>query len=221
MFDPWCSLDHKTYDEHGCEESYLKDVRVPVCPLCDQPVPVSRGEDPNARVDQHIRNDCKGEAAKKLYINKCAYKGCKKKEVVQVNCSACHKMFCLKHRLETAHDCEGPPNRIGSKPVNADSKSRNLSSVGAELHKARLARQRQESHHHGATKMSDDEALTAAIAASLNDSSAPEIQQAPQVEEVDEDEALAKAVAASLQDSVQNKSGQKREQSSNDTCSIM
>lgn len=28
----------------------LQDVQVPVCPLCNQPVPVNRGEDPNNKV---------------------------------------------------------------------------------------------------------------------------------------------------------------------------
>ena len=67
------SLDHKTYEQHNCQEGYTKvnlytrskicnflpdglfciqDMKVPVCPLCNQPVPVSRGEDPNIKVNE-------------------------------------------------------------------------------------------------------------------------------------------------------------------------
>ena len=28
----------------------VQDARVPVCPLCNQPVPVNRGDDPNIKV---------------------------------------------------------------------------------------------------------------------------------------------------------------------------
>ena len=44
----------------------VQDVKVPVCPLCSQPVPVAKGEDPNARVDDHIQRDCKSDKAKKV-----------------------------------------------------------------------------------------------------------------------------------------------------------
>ena len=29
---------------------------MPVCPLCSQPVPVNRGEDPNAKVSDRLNN---------------------------------------------------------------------------------------------------------------------------------------------------------------------
>ena len=35
---------------YTCLFVFLQDVRVPVCPLCNQLVPVNRGEDPNAKV---------------------------------------------------------------------------------------------------------------------------------------------------------------------------
>ena len=33
-------------------------------------------------------------------------------QLVPVTCSTCRKNFCLKHRFETDHDCQGPPNRL-------------------------------------------------------------------------------------------------------------
>ena len=38
-------------------------------------------------------------------------------QVVKVNCSTCCKTFCLKHRLEAAHNCEGPSNKFVKKPL--------------------------------------------------------------------------------------------------------
>jgi len=32
---------------------------------------------------------------------------------VAVTCNTCRKNFCLKHRFETDHECQGPPNRLG------------------------------------------------------------------------------------------------------------
>ena len=70
-FFHFCSKEHSSYELHNCTEAYVKvhvvdsarsrtaestlffvlqDIRVPVCPLCNQPVPVNRGEDPNNKV---------------------------------------------------------------------------------------------------------------------------------------------------------------------------
>ena len=40
-------VGHYHYQGHSCPNSYLKDVQVPVCPLCNQPVPVKRGQLPD------------------------------------------------------------------------------------------------------------------------------------------------------------------------------
>ena len=46
----------------------LQDNTVPVCPLCSQPVPTSRGVDPNVSVNEHIANDCQSDKAKKVTL---------------------------------------------------------------------------------------------------------------------------------------------------------
>ncbi len=90
---------------------------------------------PCSQVNQHIQQDCQSDKAKKTYTNRCSFPGCRKKEVctplpdsgnggvldllfsflprqlVRVTCSTCHKNYCLKHRFETDHTCEGHPNR--------------------------------------------------------------------------------------------------------------
>ena len=62
-----------------------QDNQVPVCPLCNAPVPVPRGQTPDIVVGRHIDDDCQSDPAKekrnKIYTNRCSNKGCKTKEV--------------------------------------------------------------------------------------------------------------------------------------------
>lgn len=40
-----------------------KDFQVPICPLCDQPVPFKRNELPDIMMSAHIDRDCKSDPA--------------------------------------------------------------------------------------------------------------------------------------------------------------
>ncbi|XP_046369399.2 AN1-type zinc finger protein 2A-like isoform X1 [Haliotis rufescens] len=105
--------DHIKYDTHSCTESYKKDNQVPVCPLCNEAISVKKGDLPDAVVSRHIDNDCSSDLAKqrrKIYTNKCSFKGCKQKELVPVKCDKCHQNFCFRHRHETDHKCQGFEN---------------------------------------------------------------------------------------------------------------
>lgn len=102
--------DHVAYAQHECTSAYKKDVQVPVCPLCNTPVPVRRGEMPDAVVGEHIDRDCRSDPAQrqhKIFTNKCLKPGCKQKEMMKVICEQCHKNYCLKHRHPLDHDCTG------------------------------------------------------------------------------------------------------------------
>ncbi|XP_030310119.1 AN1-type zinc finger protein 2B isoform X7 [Calypte anna] len=102
--------DHIAYAQHDCTSAYKKDVQVPVCPLCNTPVPVRRGEMPDVVVGEHIDRDCKSDPAqrkRKIFTNKCLKPGCKQKEMMKVICDQCHKNYCLKHRHPLDHDCSG------------------------------------------------------------------------------------------------------------------
>jgi len=57
--------DHVRYELHQCESQYKKDIQVPVCPLCSQPVPWKRGDPPDLAVGDHIDRDCQSDPAKK------------------------------------------------------------------------------------------------------------------------------------------------------------
>lgn len=42
-----------------------QDVQVPVCPLCNTPIPIKRGEMPDIKVGEHIDRDCKSDPAQR------------------------------------------------------------------------------------------------------------------------------------------------------------
>lgn len=43
----------------------VQDIQVPVCPLCNTPIPVKRGEMPDIKVGEHIDRDCKSDPAQR------------------------------------------------------------------------------------------------------------------------------------------------------------
>ncbi|KAK3846779.1 MAG: hypothetical protein J3R72DRAFT_395750 [Linnemannia gamsii] len=108
--------DHWRLEGHTCpnkEAASQQDQRVPICPLCDKPVPVKRGEDPNLRMEQHIAAGCPEPAtttSKPIYTNSCNAKGCKSRSMIPIVCQSCRLNYCLKHRLEADHAC-APPSR--------------------------------------------------------------------------------------------------------------
>ncbi|XP_078713366.1 AN1-type zinc finger protein 2B [Lampetra fluviatilis] len=104
--------DHFSYSHHRCASAYRKDVQVPVCPLCNKPVPVGRGETPDVRVGQHMDQECQSTRTTKIYTNRCSQKGCKQKELVKVVCDSCQNNFCLKHRHPADHECIARPGGL-------------------------------------------------------------------------------------------------------------
>ncbi|XP_071373964.1 AN1-type zinc finger protein 2A isoform X2 [Centroberyx affinis] len=121
--------DHITYANHKCMSSYKKDVQVPVCPLCNIPIPIKRGEMPDIKVGEHIDRDCKSDPAqrkRKIFTNKCSKGGCKQKEMMRVTCDQCHLNYCLKHRHPLDHDC-----KADGKPVTKSGHAALLRAQGA------------------------------------------------------------------------------------------
>ncbi|NWX95612.1 ZFN2B protein, partial [Nothoprocta ornata] len=101
--------DHIRYDDHKCNSAYKKNVQVPVCPLCNTPIPVRKGEIPDAVVGAHMDKNCKYNPAQKqkIFTNRCLKPGCKRKELMKVVCEQCSGNFCIKHRHPLDHDCKG------------------------------------------------------------------------------------------------------------------
>nr|CAD7451926.1 unnamed protein product [Timema tahoe] len=55
--------EHMVYSCHNCPSACQKDVQVPLCPLCNSPVLVGPGEQPDLVVGEHIDQDCQAIAA--------------------------------------------------------------------------------------------------------------------------------------------------------------
>lgn len=182
--------NHIRYLDHKCKSSYKKDIQVPVCPLCNKPVPVPRGESPDIKVGEHIDRDCQSDPAKKkrkAYSNKCTVPKCKQKELVPLLCEKCRLNHCLRHRHPTDHNCKGfPQNDIRSylgssrslpKKSNSNQQQNNpttsrrpqqtaLHSVGRQLDQERRQRQIMASRSVQGG-LSEDEALAKALQESL------------------------------------------------------
>ncbi|XP_069065999.1 AN1-type zinc finger protein 2A [Pleurodeles waltl] len=110
--DVFCK-NHFKYDQHKCISAYKKDIQVPVCPMCNVPIPVKKGEVPDVVVGEHIARSCKSDSQRKhkIFKNKCLKPGCKRKELIKVVCDHCQENFCIKHRHPSDHSCRGsiPP----------------------------------------------------------------------------------------------------------------
>ncbi|XP_049653986.1 AN1-type zinc finger protein 2B isoform X2 [Accipiter gentilis] len=195
------------------------DVQVPVCPLCNTPVPVRRGEMPDVVVGEHIDRDCKSDPAqrkRKIFTNKCLKPGCKQKEMMKVICDQCHKNYCLKHRHPLDHDCSGagrPLSKAGHAAVvraQASSKTVTASSSGAArpadspsspvpARGGRAAALQSPSTSPPAVMLqnglSEEEALQRALEMSLAESACSSAQ--PPSTQEEEDLALAQALSAS------------------------
>jgi len=188
--------DHVRYEDHSCPYAYKKNVQVPVCPLCNQPVPVKKGETPDVVVGAHIDRDCQSDPARKkrkAYANRCSYGKCKVKELIPVVCPDCRLNFCLRHRHPQDHQCKGYQD-TGRKVSNTgyaalqrlnktstssnNSRQRNnVASVSNVPQRTLLTslgkdldrerRQRQQVNARSMNGMSEDEALQQALKASL------------------------------------------------------
>ncbi|WKY09024.1 hypothetical protein Q1695_001853 [Nippostrongylus brasiliensis] len=149
-------LSHFTYESHNCKNVYKKDVQVPICPLCDKPVPTPKGVSPDVQVNEHILNNCASNQKKKIFSNKCSVQGCKKKELVPITCPSCRHNFCLGHRHEKDHNCDQMKKNPAISRTAAAAMARNQGgqNCASQVRSAQI---------------SEDEALARALAASMND----------------------------------------------------
>ncbi|XP_014784650.1 AN1-type zinc finger protein 2A isoform X1 [Octopus bimaculoides] len=210
--------DHIQYATHKCPESYKKDNQVPVCPLCNTPIGLKKGELPDVVIGHHIDNDCQSDPARqrrKIYVNKCSFKGCKQKEMVPVRCDRCQKNYCLKHRHEQDHKCTSLQD--SGKPM-----SRSGAAAAARAHisdgpfRTNSPRQTKisESFRNGGSgsrqanasaiqgQMSEDEALAKALQLSLSENQhTTSLSNKNMTKQEEEDFQLAQAIAASQEES--------------------
>ncbi|OBZ71591.1 AN1-type zinc finger protein 2A [Grifola frondosa] len=102
--------DHFLPDAHKCDKyDAAKHNRVaPSCPLCNTPVAIPPGQDPNVRMEHHINSECSvmtGRSGKVRSVPVCARAKCGKALYAPISCDSCKQQFCPQHRFPKDHTC--------------------------------------------------------------------------------------------------------------------
>ncbi|KAM4813876.1 AN1-type zinc finger protein 2A isoform X1 [Urocitellus parryii] len=114
---PFFCLRHHLLASTALVPDEIQDVKVPVCPLCNVPIPVKRGEIPDVVVGEHIDKDCAyhpGKKKEKVFTYRCSKEGCKKKEMLPLACAQCQGSFCIQHRHPLDHSCKARCSAISA-----------------------------------------------------------------------------------------------------------
>ncbi|TRY69180.1 hypothetical protein TCAL_05616 [Tigriopus californicus] len=211
----WCGgvfcQDHGPLDSHHCPQRHERDVKVPVCPLCQLPCPVRRdlGHTPDFAVNAHIDRDCQSDKATRQRRPKpvdplvCVRAKCKKKELVPLTCDECRRPVCLTHRHPEDHACPG--SRAGLAQLTSAAASRRATKPVSAIKSMSVGRTSTNVRSlsvpsvHSSRQLSEDEALARALQASLNEGS-------PSVPPMDQTE-IDRLTALSLQESLNTSSG--------------
>ncbi|KAH7922932.1 hypothetical protein BV22DRAFT_1016291 [Leucogyrophana mollusca] len=102
--------EHFTVAAHKCpsyDESKHNRV-APSCPLCNSPVAIPPGQDPNIRMERHISTECSvmtGKSGKTRSAPVCARGKCGKVLFAPIGCDKCKQQFCPQHRFPKDHSC--------------------------------------------------------------------------------------------------------------------
>ncbi|KAI0947245.1 hypothetical protein AcV7_009716 [Taiwanofungus camphoratus] len=115
--------EHFLPELHKCDKFDVNrhDRIAPSCPLCNTPVAIPRGQDPNIRMEVHISSECSvmtGKTGKKSSTPTCARAKCGKVLFAPILCDKCKQQFCPQHRFPNTHTCVPPPN-FASAPARA------------------------------------------------------------------------------------------------------
>ncbi|KAL6304360.1 hypothetical protein BKA93DRAFT_733331 [Sparassis latifolia] len=118
--------EHFLPEAHKCDKfDASKHNRVaPSCPLCNTPVAVPPGEDPNIRMELHISTQCSvmtGKSGKTSSMPVCARGNCKKVLFSPIRCDKCQQQFCPQHRFPMDHACASAVPRPSSTPAKSGS----------------------------------------------------------------------------------------------------
>lgn len=210
--------EHFRYDSHNCSKSYLMNKQVPICPLCNNPVPQQKGESADLVVGQHIDRFCQSDPALKkrsnIFTNKCSLKGCKQKEMMSLICKDCGKNFCIKHRHPIDHSCD-PAAKMVSKSGAAALQRLSKSDNKSVPQKQQSTRPNQQPKQQLVATNKDlrafqagyneDEALARALQQSMIESANTGTTSSELDLQLSEDQMLEEAIAASKRDAVRNK----------------
>ncbi|KAI0769009.1 hypothetical protein BD413DRAFT_478261 [Trametes elegans] len=99
---------------HQCDkfDAAKLDRVAPSCPLCNTPVAIPPGQDPNIRMEQHINTQCPvmtGKSGRTRSTPTCARPKCGKVLFSPIRCDTCKQQYCPQHRFPKDHSCSSTP----------------------------------------------------------------------------------------------------------------
>ncbi|KAJ8080559.1 hypothetical protein PM082_017393 [Marasmius tenuissimus] len=101
--------EHFKVDDHKCPsyDASKHDRIAPSCPLCNTPVAIPPGQDPNIRMERHFTQECSVMLGKEVKKSTpiCARGKCGKVLYAPIRCDKCQKQFCPTHRFPSDHTC--------------------------------------------------------------------------------------------------------------------
>ncbi|KAF9781607.1 hypothetical protein BJ322DRAFT_1077185 [Thelephora terrestris] len=129
--------EHYLPASHKCDKyDERKHNRVaPSCPLCNIPVTIPDGQDPNIPMEQHITNECSVMTGKAKKSNQphCSNPRCKKLLFAPIRCDKCSQQFCPQHRFPSDHPCK-TTTQTSSKPLtNTPSVSTKAQDIASDV----------------------------------------------------------------------------------------
>lgn len=132
--------EHYVPELHNCSKyDASKYNRIaPSCPLCNTPVAVPPGQDPNIRMEAHISSECSvmtGKSQKKS-TPVCARAKCGKVLFAPIRCDKCNQQFCPQHRFSATHACVPTGSKAGGSAASrpfADIQARTATASSAAV----------------------------------------------------------------------------------------
>ncbi|KAK0243973.1 hypothetical protein EDD85DRAFT_897652 [Armillaria nabsnona] len=134
---PYCQEHFLAKDHHCLKYDETKHNRVaPNCPLCNEPVAIPPGQDPNVKMESHFATECSATTgkAKTKSLPVCQRVKCGKTLYSPIRCDKCRKQFCPSHRFPSDHSCS-PTSVSGASrllSMNTNSITANAKSLNAK-----------------------------------------------------------------------------------------
>ena len=93
--DTFCQFH---YREHQCSKSEGRSAK---CMVCNTIIGIAIDEDPDIKIDAHLRRNCH---EKKAPTKACH--ACHKSTAITTTCKNCNQLYCLQHRNPLDHTCK-------------------------------------------------------------------------------------------------------------------
>jgi len=133
----YCGEHFKPAD-HQCEkyDASKHDRVAPSCPICNQPVAIPLGQDPNIKMTNHIERECGKGREEVSKVPRCANGKCHKVLYAPIKCDTCRQQFCAEHRFPTTHKCTTQPAISTKPPMRQPMSTSNEPNVSVKIKQA-------------------------------------------------------------------------------------